>query len=417
MSCEEVLRSVLDLFGAILTFYNGYWVVCKPNLLADNDSLTFWHYDSNGVFVPPTGKKTIDFSVAIGSQINDFYPHHVNSNQQKTIKNSVGAFRVLYSYGLVKSFFSNIYLENILGVIDEWSFVSGSISFPVDNLGVIIDSTELINTTSIMQSDSFTLEAGNRIRFRTVFKKNDINENLNALFQVILTNGVDTYYLDINGSWSTNSLTRIDIEALSAGSGTFNVDSFGLPINGDVSIEIFRPYNDFDDNSITIYECGYSPLTEQEKKGEIITLERESKPSPKISKTKEVFNNSDLNSSDTYYGTIYQSDKVTPVTVFKRKTPARTLPLIYLMAEERMKMYSKPTQIYKGDLYGYFNYLSIIEIDGLTGRFIPINYEYNALTNITKVTLNEVLNTDIISDLDYTFTYDYGDVEDPTIKN
>ena len=81
-----------------------------------------------------------------------------------------------------------------------------------------------------------------------------------------------------------------------------------------------------------------------------------------------------------------------------------------------MKMYSKPLQVYSGDVYGYFNYLSIVTINNLTGKFMPTRYNYDAFTNVTSLELTEVLNTDIISDIIYEITFDYGNVVEPTIK-
>jgi hypothetical protein len=85
------------------------------------------------------------------------------------------------------------------------------------------------------------------------------------------------------------------------------------------------------------------------------------------------------------------------------------------MGEERMKMYSKPLQVYSGDVYGYFNYLSLFTINNLTGKFMPTKYNYDALTNITSLELTEVLNTDVLADIDYAVTFDYGNVVEPTI--
>lgn len=417
MDCYDILRSTLELFGAVLVFYNGYWTIYKPNLLADNSIQEFWNYDSDGSFNALEPQKTIDFSLNIGSQINGFYPHHVNANQQKTINRSVGALRISYKYGLVKSLFNNIYLENVFGVINEWSFVSTppASTFPPDNMGVLFPTVELINVTTLMTSISFVLEQGNRIKFKTVLKLVDTNQTLNALFQVVLTDGIDTYYLDSNGNWSTNSLTRIDIKALSNGAFiTYTVDSTGIPIDGDLSIKILSPYNDFEDNTVLISECGFSPLSEQEVKGEIITFQRVSKPSSKIAETKEVYNSE--SDTDLYYGTMYKGDGITPIFAFIRQSPFRPSPIAYLMGEERMKMYSKPTQIYKGDVYGFFNYLSVITIDGLEGVFMATSYNYSPNENITSVTLNQILNTDILSDIDYSFELDYGQVVAPTIK-
>ena len=46
--------------------------------------------DSDGIakVVPEV---TVDFAEDLGSQINDFYPHHVNSNQQLSIDSSIGS--------------------------------------------------------------------------------------------------------------------------------------------------------------------------------------------------------------------------------------------------------------------------------------------------------------------------------------
>ena len=47
---------------------------------------------------------------------------------------------------------------------------------------------------------------------------------------------------------------------------------------------------------------------------------------------------------------------------------------------------------------------------------MPTAYSYNALSNITSLELTEVLNTDILSDVLYELTFDYGNVVEPTIK-
>jgi hypothetical protein len=50
---------------------------------------------------------------------------------------------------------------------------------------------------------------------------------------------------------------------------------------------------------------------------------------------------------------------------------------------------------------------------------MPIEYEYNAKTNITKLKLKQILNN-LLPDstylgIDYELTYDYGNVVEPTI--
>ena len=52
---------------------------------------------------------------------------------------------------------------------------------------------------------------------------------------------------------------------------------------------------------------------------------------------------------------------------------------------------------------------------------MPIEWSYDASSNITKLKLKEILNAELdnpsFNDIDYTVTLDYGDIEEPTIKN
>ena len=88
--------------------------------------------------------------------------------------------------------------------------------------------------------------------------------------------------------------------------------------------------------------------------------------------------------------------------------------------EERMAMYSKPLRVFTGDVFGYVDYLSVITIDGFPNvRFMAIEHKYDALANITSLKLKEILNDAggvDYTDIDYTLTYDYGNVVEPTIK-
>ena len=79
MNCEEVLRSILEIFSCCITQYNGNWYIYKPNILFYYTSQYFFAYDSNGVALT-TPNITVEFSQNLGSQINNFYPHHVNKN-------------------------------------------------------------------------------------------------------------------------------------------------------------------------------------------------------------------------------------------------------------------------------------------------------------------------------------------------
>ena len=383
MNCEEVLKSVIEPFGAVITSYKGEWLIYKPNSLFDTSSQVLFAYDSLGVALG-TPSKTIDFSFDLGSQIDSYYPHHASGNQQKTIKSSIGAYRINYKYGLVK------------GLI------------PIDNFTLSGSSGGFTSTTKLVPSETrLRLEVNTISGFLN-------NEGFSSDVVLKITNGVDTEYFD--GSDWVVAFSKMALQI----NGNFVGEVKRTPFLGDISISIpgINTYPNYlnetgevyVDFSIDIIPAG----TDQEKEGENHTFQRTLKPSSKIKDVKKVFNGDD--ESDIYVGTIYKADETTSTDLWTRFGAFETKPILQIMGEERMKMYSKPLQVYKGDVYGYFNYLSLVTINGLTGKFMPTTYSYNALSNITSLELTEVLNTDILSDIDYKLTYDYGNVVKPTIK-
>ena len=442
MNCDEVLRSILDPFGACITQYNGSWYIYKPNELVYLTSFDMFAYDSNGSPLNPV-KASVDLSAIIGSKINNFYPHHVNSNQQLTIDSSIGAYRINYKYGLVNSFFTNLYLESVTTTpfyyIDEWTINdTNNLVLPSDNLSFILDvipyATPTPSTTLVLTSDSFNFAQDNVLQFNTSYQLygNAINKVIAyAYFKVILTDGTDTYYLDNLGEWK-NSSTFISTQ-VSRSTKNLLIKSNSIPIDGSVSIEIYRPKRLNSQGTLAdviIYSCNFSPINEEldDIKGENHTFQVNENPSTKIEKVKEVFNGD--NPSDSFVGTIYESDQATPtelwirLKLFYQPAPWRTryVPLLQIMGEERMKMYAKPLRVFSGDVFGYIDYLSVISIDGINNTlFMPIEYEYNAQENITKLKLKQILDYDLIplitSDkIDYQLAFDYGNVVEPTIK-
>tara|TARA_R110001583_G_scaffold114132_1_gene264573 strand:- start:1028 stop:2932 length:1905 start_codon:yes stop_codon:yes gene_type:complete len=436
MNCDEVLRSILEPFGACITQYKGSWYIYKPNELVYLNSFEMFAYDGDGVALG-TPKVTVDFTQNLGSQINNFYPHHVNKNQQLTVDSSIGAYRINYKYGLVKSFFSNINLESVtspppLLYVNEWTINDiNNIEFPSDNRGFIFEMIPYAlptpSTTLVLTSNSFNFAQDNILSFNITYEFYEQGTSgktiANIYCKVILTDGVDTYYLDNSGNW-INSDTFISRQ-ISNQLRNYVIQSDKMPINGSVSIEIYRPIRLNTQGTIAkafISSCGFAPINEEleDVKGENHTFQIIDNPSTKIEKTKEVYNGD--NPSDSFVGTIYESDQSTPTEFwYRNELFLRFIPLLQIMGEERMKMYAKPLRVFSGDVFGYIDYLSVISIDGINNvLFMPIEYEYNAETNITKLKLKQILDEQLITSLenkiDYQLTFDYGNVVEPTIK-
>ena len=382
MNCEEVLKSVLEPFGAVITAYKGEWLIYKPNSLVTATVSSFFGYDSSGDNLVVT-RKNFDFRTVLGSQINGFYPHHVNANQQKTIKSSIGAYRINYKYGLVNSL-------------------------------ILINPFTLSGSDGGFESITKIVPASSRLKLTVNTSCNFLNnEGFSSDVAIKITNGTDTFYY--NGSEWVETFSKM----LLAVNGRFLADTSPTPINGDLSVLIpgVNTYPNYLNETGEVYVRFVIDIVpssaELDAIGENHTFQRKLKPSSKIKDVKKVFNGDNL--ADTYYGTIYKADQTAPTSSWNRKGVTEEKPILQIMGEERMKMYGKPLQVYSGDIFGFFNYLNVATISGFNGVFMPTSYSYNCMSNVTSVTYVEILNTDILEDIEYFPTFDYGNVVEPTI--
>ena len=427
MNCDEVLRSVIEIFGACITQYKGDWYIYKPNELFDNSELTFFAYDYAGVAIS-TPIVTIDFAQGLGSQINNFYPHHVNKNQQLTIDSSIGAYRINYKYGKTQNILDNSTLLNQgTGFQDpstfdvyDWNVLAPLyIGFYSINPGVGVAISNSSSTVLVLESDPVTVSVGVVLSFSFTQKSGYPTvgvpiylENNRIGYRVKLTNGSETYYLQSVGTWGTG-VASIDVGTRYIGFTNLTIEANSIPISGQITVQMQDALN-----SSFVYVSSVVINLITNKKGENHTFQIIDKPSSKIKDVKTVFNGDDA--SDFYIGTIYKADESTPTIQWKRLGYGRQVPILRIMGEERMKMYAKPLRVFSGDVYGYIDYLSVIAIDGISNTlFMPIDYEYNAKTNITKLKLKQILNN-LLPDstylgIDYELTYDYGNVVEPTI--
>ena len=431
MNCEEVLRSILEIFGAILVSYEGKWLICKPNRLVDRQNIFFYAYDSDGVELPAEFN-SIDFSASLGSQIDGFYPHHVNGNQQKTITNSIGAFRINYKYGFIKTIIENIYLKHDDLNIEEYTITDRT------NLNFLTSQGVEIKATSTPQpvfrlTKAVEIGKDDVLSFFTKFALN-FKDNF-ASFRITLTTANETYYLSKTDKTQTNqaytyltewitsdNVIKLESPALdNIPKVTFATLIIGpSPEDGLLNLEILTPGPSTDASPFTkdvrISEISLTPLPDDiNVKGETHTFQRIGNPSSKIAKNKEVFNGD--SPSTIYEGAIFKANKTTPTELWRRLNDLYfEKSILRIMGEERMKMYARPRQVFSGDVFGYFNYLSVFTINNLDGLFMATAYNYNAATNITSLKLTEIIDPFIYDDIDYKFEPEYKEVVEPTIK-
>lgn len=423
MDCETVLESILEPYGACVTTRDGEWFITKPNQLYSSSTITYFRYDYLGVALSPT-TGTLDTSFSLGSDVNGFYPHHCSSNQKIRNEASIGAYRISYKYGLIQSFFDNAYLYTADGIsVDDWVLVSfTNLTLPpAGGSGVFFNLINYGTGVLNIQSDAVTLavdlvvelfirlEPVNTLSFPGIF-----------YYQLHLYDGVDDYYLDYVGAWSTATPIKKQVVINESGEMSVSIKTDVLPIAGDLRILIYTPETIFGETPdvndvILIKEVTLNNEGDQGAniEGETHTFQITDKPSSKIKDIKEVTTGD--NPSDIYLGTMYKADATTPTETWFRSGVVESLPILGLMGFETMRMSQKPARVFSGGVFGFYDYLSTVTIDGLTGKFICISYSYDTKENIIESKFIEIFGDELL-DVDYEKTFDYGNVVKPTIK-
>lgn len=418
MNCDEVLRSILEPYNAILLQHNNQWYVFRLSELIAKDTVTFFNFDSDGVYNETI--LDVDFKQTLGSQIDGFYPHWVNGNQSISLKGSIGATRINYKYGLINSFVSNTSLANNGTIIYDYTIINQTYIDLITDAGFTINASPLTPVKVVEITDSYTVVAGDSLSLESILETDSL-EVTSARMLIKLVGDTETYYLTNGGGWVT-SFIYITTRAYAGVSTTTEIKSENYPISGDVSFEVYTNYVFVppggggihpDSENISFTQIRIFPNENNLIEGENHTAQITTNPSSKIEDPIEVFNGDNVR--DRYVGTIYKTDALTTTDTWFRKDITEDKPILQIMAEEILRINALPSKIFSGDVFGYVPMFSVISINGLTGKFYPTQSNYNAINNVTNLKLIEVF-TDEIEDIDYKLTYDYGNVVKPTIK-
>lgn len=428
MSCEEVLRDILEPYGAVVKSYGDAWFIYKPNQLYSNRTQTFYNFDYLGVSGSSFSQ---EFSQPLGSQEQDYSPHHCSENQSLGIAPSTGAYRISYKYGLVQALLPNIYLYTDDGVtIDDWEIISSSnmhalIQF---NSGVTFDTPLTSAGASVenLRNDAILIDSVTAldvyIRYQLTFYSSNVKLNFQILAcdDLITAGGVDIYYLQDDISWGA---VGVPYTLTSVNEGEIRI-SCPVPPSAIVGttyfyVEIWTPERFFGiNNPLEVQEISVAvnQTTSDQPTiiGEFHTFQRLTKPSAQVKRIKEVATGD--NETDIYLGTIYKADEVTPTSTWFRKDITEAKPILQIMGEETMRMNQLPSRLFSGDVFGYINYLDVISINGIDGSFMILEYSYDTYANIIALVMRQIFG-DELTDLDYTQTIDYGNTVRPTIVN
>lgn len=425
MDCNEVLTSMLNLFSAVITQQDANWWIYRPNDLQLNGYTTFINQDTDTTF-------TKNLNAVLGSQINNFYPHHCDGNQQIEVKGAISAYRLNYQYGFLEGLVLNPNLNHDEDLVFEDWTVNPDLPIIEDGLtvlGIINDGStsglkigaqvydgiyEVITSTPVPFTQDEILS------FRLKLSSKNVRQTF--FFQISTSDG---YYLNNNNEWTTTNYKRSFVFGEYKTSELFLNYELVLPpliADCDVTITIYgpKPYiytppliQRTGISNFTYVQLLNNEIAKSGIVGEFHTVTRSQPPSSITKENQKVFNGDGISS---LIGSIYKEDLIELTTDWTRKDKFENLPLLGISAMDDLRIQSNPIKVFSGSIYGQIPYMSVITIDNISGLFMPIEYDYDYKTNKSQVKLLEFYNTDI-ADIQYTVSPDYGNnTIRPTIK-
>ena len=412
MDCNEVLTSMLNMFSGVITQQDGQWWIYRPNDLEFNGYTEFINQTTNATF-------TKNLNIELGSQIDNYYPHHCDANQQIEVKGAISAYRLNYEYGFLNGLLQNPNLNHDDELnYDNWT-VNPSlpanilVNDPLRTSGALIVTTPIDSFTKVLTSDPVAGIEGTTL---TISIKLSVFISLNFFYFKIKTS--DGYYLSNSNNWVTDTNAFIIVSKGSNGEESFlNYERIMPPLINDCTIEIIigRPIAPIGGGLTNISYCQI--LDNQLKRdgivGEFHTVTRFNPPSSITKENQKVFNG---DGDAILVGSIYKDDMVTLTTSWTRKDKFESLPLLGISAMDDLRIQANAIKVFSGSIYGEIPYMSVITINNIVGLFMPIEYDYDYKTNISQVKLLQFYNDDI-ADIQYEVSPDYGNnTIKPTIK-
>lgn len=415
MDCNEVMNSILNLFSAVVTQEEGQWWIYRPNDIEDG-IVEFINNDTDETFI-----KNISFT--LGSQIDNFYPHHAGANQQIEVKGAISAYRLNYQYGFLDGYLKNKNLnhDGFLN-FDNWTqlsrFSANAVNIPNDTSGLIMKPIPYFGSVileKMLKSEPVEIEEGNVLTFKFTITS---YAYMNVFYFQIKTS--DGYYLNRNIErnfpdpfWTTDPNSYITTSCGEVGKPSPSTKDYTLilpPVPNDCEIEVIiccpdRVLNE----EIGLTEINYVQVTEDVIKktgqvGEFHTVTRGTPPSSITKENQKVFNG---DSRNIFIGAIYKSDKETVTDFWTRKNRFEKKPLLQISAEDDLRIQSAPVKVFSGDIFGQIPYLSVININNIFGLFMFVEYSYDIKENILSGKMMQMYNNEL-GDILYNFSYDYG---------
>jgi hypothetical protein len=446
MNCEDVLRSILEEWTAVMIQSGGEWYIYRPTELALSGDLAFRKYlDGQRIYDQPT--VTIDLDATLGGESEGVIasPYfHINTDQMKMIDRPYKNASMAYLYGKLENTDEKLANPNLTGAGQSCGgdpigpcdsvtipgytktgtmyagLITGGVVFYSDGGTYPTLTNYYQNNNLIPVTANFTVQE----RLKFIIEYENLNPALTTdmNFVISLFDGLSTYYLQADGSWAnTPGVPGINYYQIrsTVGGGTETIISNAVPISGNVTFRILAPSGTVNDIVYTRISA-YVFLDFGDEIGEIHTATQTGKFTF-VPETINVFNGDSPNVM--YVGAIYQDDEVTLTERWVRRGISESIlaepyevnkEFLRIAVEEKQRLYAGPFVRFEGSIFGYFNPVTRWSINSITGYFMNLSLNYDLQQNICKAVLGRIVNEEIA--LDYVKTPDYGATTRVTVK-
>ena len=448
MNCEEVLKSILEEWTAVMIQNDGQWYIYRPSELAITGELVFRKYlDGERVYDESTF--TADLDALLGGEsegLIDAPFFHINTDQLKMIDKPYKNASMAYDYSKLENKDEKLNNPNFIGfsrgcvgdpalpcddvTIPGWTktgtmylgtALSGGLIFFSDD-GTFPTLTNYYENNNLI-AVTLNPSLAERIKFVIDYKNPDPLFATDMNFVISLTDGSIVWYLQADGSWSITAIepgiNYYQIRSQIGVGGTETITSNPVPSGGNVTFRILAPSGTVNDIIYTKISA-FVFIDFDELKGEMHTATQTGKFTF-VPNTINVFNGDSI--SNMYVGAIYGPNETTLTTAWSRRGISESVlaepyavrkPFLRIAVEEKQRLYAGPFVQFEGSIFGYFNPLTRWSINLIEGNFMNLSLNYDLQQNICKAVLGRVINEEIA--MDYTLVPDYGETTKVTVK-
>jgi hypothetical protein len=448
MNCEEVLRSILEEWTAVMIQSNGEWYIYRPTELALTGDLAFRKYlDGERVYDQPTFTPDLDAILGGESEGIILAPYfHINSDQIKMIDRPYKNASMSYLYGELENTdekLANPYLTGFArGCVGDPALPCDDVTIPgYTKTGTMYLGTSLSgkliffsdtgtyptltnyyenNNTIAMTYNSSLKE---RLKIVIDYENPDPSLSTDMNFVISLYDGLSTHYLQADGSWAITpvepGINYYQIRSTVGVGGTEIILSNAVPITGVVTFRILAPSGTLNDIVYTRISA-FVFIDFGDEVGEIHTATQTGKFTF-VPETINVFNGDSV--SNMYVGAIYGPDQTTLTTLWNRRGISESIlslpyasskEFLRIAVEEKQRLYAGPFVRFEGSIFGYFNPVTRWSINSIDGYFMNLSLNYDLQQNICKAVMGRIVDDEIA--LDYLKIPDYGATTRVTVK-